>query len=537
MTRYLHFINESIATTRNESLADGLGCGLVTQLWFNQLSHADGRRAFEVVNPDHESYLNQAERDALVDTLWYKSTLSGDIYVATNGTQDGDGSIGDPVNLATVCSALSTVAAGSTIHVLPGEYIGDFYFIHSGSSADEITIVFLAGARIKGSLTLNGDYLVVNDADIFDTPLTRWTNQTGSSPSDIDQKEGLTMYGESIILSHPKVQDVIGNGCGFWQPSINSVLYGLWAINNGWSAPDRGHGHGTYTQNEASGSKLLRNCIWAQGYSGGIRAYTTNQAMQAITIDKCISINDQLFLGGHSPASQCAITNNVVWNDQLEIGETDRDNQDITITGNYVVSWTGYGGSSITLRHWKTHTITGNTFVQRSATETWQIFPHASPLNVNINNNTYYVPNLATGFAIIYTDNGAGGYSSQILTIAQWQALGHDVNSTFTEGLPDANRIFVEHSEYNNDTAHVAIHNWESLSSVPVDFSGGNFILTNTYRAHNAMNPDEYHQFVYDGNSVSIPMTGWSRAIPSGDDEALTGDTWPDFLALVVKGV
>ena len=268
-----------------------------------------------------------------------------------------------------------------------------------------------------------------------------------------------------------------------------------------------------------------------------MRVYTTNaNALYNVTVNKNICVLDQLFLGGHSPAANCAITNNRVWGDMLEVGETDRDNQDILIDGNYVVGYPTSGSSCIILRHWETPTITNNTFVLRDNTATWQIFPHVAQVDVVINNNIYYLPDLDAIFAIIYTDNGSGGYNAAYKTVAQWQAMGYDTNSTFIEGLPTDNRVFVEHSTYNDDICHVAIFNWQELSDVEVDFSGGNLTVNGTYHAYNALNPGEYHEFIYDGELVSIPMTGWTVAIPSGDVVPLVNGTWPLFGAFVVKG-
>lgn len=408
--------------------------------------------------------------------------------------------------------------------------MGDYTLSVSGAINYPIIIDTDATARIKGSIVITGHNMIVNGVNIFDEPATRTTVETGSSPSFI-RPEGMSVYGTNLTIAHAMVYDILSNGAGFWKPAINSEIYGLWTINNGWDAPDRGHGHGLYTQNQSSGDKWIRLCMFAQGYSGGLRAFTTNQELESVHIEGCISLNDQLFLGGGSSASLCSMDDNIVWNDQIEIGETDQDNQDISVSGNYVVSGTGVGTSCVTMRYWKTPTVTGNTFVHRSPSVPWQVIPHTAPSGLVINNNTYYVTDLLAPFAIVYPAEGGANY----YTIAQWQSLGYDIDSTFIEGLPTTNVVVVKHSEYNDDIAHVAIFNWEDLSAVDVDFSGGNFTISETYRAYNAMNPDEYEEFTYNGVDVSIPMTGWTRKIPAGDTTALTEDTWPTFLALVVK--
>ena len=534
MTTYLHFGTYAAATLRNQGIAQGLGCGPITLSWFNQLAHADGRQALEVVDVAHEAILTPTERTILTPSLWYQNALSGTIYVATQGSQIGSGSIDNPVNLGTVCSALCLIAPGSTIVIQAGEYVGDFVFTHAGTALERITIAFRDEAIVKGSFTVGGNYLDVVSLDVYDAPAGRFTEEIGSAPSFM-RHEGLSIFGHHVNIVHPRVMNILGNGVGFWQTSIDSVLYGMWVLNNGWLAPDRGHGHAPYTQNEASGSKLLRNLMLAPQYGGALRVYTTNQNLERVTVDRCICISDQLFLGGHSPASQCVITNNTVWNADLEIGETDRGNVDVLIDGNYVAS--SLNTRCFVYRFWGRLTVTNNTFVMRQDNSVGLLgeYLRLSPSVENINHNIYYYQQRADGKYFTLYDYAVEPPSVTYLTIAQWQALGYDTNSTFIEGLPASNRVFVEHSEYDNDIAHVAIYNWENLGSVPVDFSGGNLTLTNTYHAYNAMNPGEHHSFTYDGEPVPIPMTGWTRAIPAGDTEPLTSDPWPLFGAFVVK--
>lgn len=460
--------------------------------------------------------------------------LTHDFYVAPNGSPSGSGHPCRPLDLLSVSSLRHyLVFPGVRIHLMAGVYEGDYTFVHSGADGSEITIIFEDGAYLKGNLTIDAScqYVVVKNLNAYTEPPTRWTETTGSAP-DIAGRNGLTMFGANSKAIHPFVHDVVASGIGFWQSANGSLLYGAWVINNGWLAPDRGHGHAVYQQGT---NKTTRNCMIAQGYGGGIRSYTGNQSLVNIEISKCITINDVLLHGGGSSSSGVTIADNVVHNQYLEIGETARDNDDVLLNGNYVVGYPGNHG--MVLRYWKNPTITGNTFVIKKdpsigVAAIFQILLHDNEESFTCDNNVYYIesPNTQTRFVTITSGGVQTAY-----TQAQWQALGRDVNSQFIHTLPTVNHVVVNHSEYDNDIAHVAIHNWEGLSHVAVDLSGGNFTQGRTYRAYHAMNPAEYHEFVYDGSPVSIPMTGWSRAIPYGDDTPLTEDTWPNFLALVVK--
>lgn len=461
-----------------------------------------------------------------------------DVYVSPSGTPEGAGTRCDPLNLANVAELLHyLVFPGVRIHLLAGLYVGDFGFAHSGVDGANIEIIFEDGAQIKGSLTLDVErgYLVVRNLYAYNEAETRWTDVVPNGPPGFAQRNGLTIFANDSIAVHPFVRDVIASGIGFWQSATNSVLYGAWIVNHGWDAPDRGHGHAVYQQGE---HKLTRNCVFAQGYGGGIRSYTTTQNLSDIEIDRCITINDVLLHGGNAASSGITVTNNVTWNQYLEIGETSLDNDDVLIDGNYTVG--KVGTEAMVLRYWKNPVITNNVFVSRKdpiigMASIFQIRLHDAPESFVCDNNTYYVedPNYTTTRFLTITQAGV----QTAYTQAQWQALGRDVNSVFISGLPTANHVVINHSEYDDDIAHIAILNWEGLASVDVDFSGGNFTLTETYRAYNAMNYNEYHQFVYDGTAVPIPMTGWTRAIPVGATEPLTEDTWPTFGAFVVRAV
>ena len=68
-------------------------------------------------------------------------------------------------------------------------------------------------------------------------------------------------------------------GCSFWTGAKDSELYGCLIYNNGWQAPDRGHGHCIYTQND-DGVKHIASCIMTCLYDGQqtVQAYGSKNA-------------------------------------------------------------------------------------------------------------------------------------------------------------------------------------------------------------------------------------------------------------------
>jgi len=528
------FENVTVCTARNSDIADELGCGPVTQQWYAQKLNADGRAAFVVPDAAGESYLMTGEQAALTETLWEQVELPATTYVDPAGTKAGAGTELSPVDMSTAFTALSLVAAGSQINVNAGVYTGDYSFQHNGTALARTTVTFAPGAKIKGSLVVYGQYVDIYYPVCYSEPIARETEETGSNPT-IREVDGIKVLSAHSRIIHPMIYDKIANGVTNWQASSDATLYGAWILNNGWTALDRGHGHGCYTQNDTD-TKTIELVTFAQGYSGGLRAYTESQSVIGFRINKCISVRDEMLIGGHSPASDIVIDGNKIYGAYLEVGETDRDNDDVQIINNYVVS--GENSGALILRWWKDITITGNTFIldpNMTHFLDWSI--HPNPTSITIDNNTYYrlTPHPSGhDFSTIDT-NGTVVYYS----IAQWQALGYDVNSTFVEGLPETNQVFCEQSTFDAERGTVTIYNWQGLDDVAVDLSSFDLTSGNTYRLYNAMNPAEYHAFVSDGtdSAVSVPMTAldWTVAIPYGDTTALQAITAPDFMTFVLE--
>lgn len=535
MIQYLHFIDDTEAEARNTEIATEQGCGPITMLWFNKLSNPDGRRAFEVVDPGDESVLTSGEQLSLVDVLWFQNNLSGTIYADLAGLITGDGSIGDPVTLATIYSYLSTLAAGTVVNVNAGIYSGDFEINHDGVNGNPIEIRYDEAAALLGSLIVHSSFLDLWNVHHYLEPLNRVTIEPGSGPA-IKTESGLTVYGADVRLLFPTIHDVVSSGIGNWDDADNALIHGAHCFNNGWQGPDRGHGHGIYIQGS---NKLVELCVLGPGYGGSIRVFATSTTLQNITVTKTVCINDQLFVGGHTPAEGIIVSDNVVYNDKLEIGDTDDDNDDVTITGNYIVN--NPEGGVFTLRFWKNITMTDNVFVSRSADGAilGELFPHAVPATINIDNNTYYIenPQASGNYFITYTEDpmDPNHFIPEFHTIVEWQALGYDVNSNFIFGLPVANELRLEQSAYDNEWLLLTVHNWEGLVNIDVDLTTFGLTLAKDYRFLNALNLNENHPFTYTGIVESIPASGWTTQVPSGAAAALYPHPAPNFLCFIIK--
>ena len=109
---------------------------------------------------------------------------------------------------------------------------------------------------------------------------------TGSNPADA-RGSGVGMYAEGVKLINLVVHDT-GVGVGNWSPAPDGEVYGCIIFYNGWDAPDRGHGHGIYAQNETGKKYLTDNVIFRQ-FSYGIHAYTEGGKIDNFEVESAIS--------------------------------------------------------------------------------------------------------------------------------------------------------------------------------------------------------------------------------------------------------
>ena len=83
-------------------------------------------------------------------------------------------------------------------------------------------------------------------------------------------------YGTGTKVINLVIHDT-GQGIGAWQQGKNNEYYGNIVYNNGWDAPDRLHGHGTYAQNETA-TKILRTIFFFNQFGVNSRTGGTDDS-------------------------------------------------------------------------------------------------------------------------------------------------------------------------------------------------------------------------------------------------------------------
>ena len=425
-------------------------------------------------------------------------------FVSIDGLPSATGTQQDPLDLATALSSSSPAQAGDTIWVAGGIYHGTFTSELRGHDGAPITIRPLPGEHViidsniaqptGSALTINGYWSIYRDFEVLSTNGNRISAFSGSNPTDIDLAGGL-----NIFASHIKVINFIihDSSCGisFWRPAIDSELYGNIIYNNGWSGPDRGHGHAIYTQNE-TGTKRIENNIIFFGFGTGIHAYTEGGSIQGFDIlnnvwyqtgasdPRASQRKDNCLVGGFQPVARLLLKNNQGWS----LGRGTRigyggsvDNLDATFIDNYLAEGLWFAGN-------------------------WN--------NLNLQNNHIYGD-------LINVDTGS--FSNNVFLPE------HPSNGT---------KVFIQPNKYDFSRARLSIYNYAEQDSVLVDPSeflkvGDGFEIRSVFD----LNGSAIVSGFFDGTDISIPMGTVIPPQPFGLDGGISGDDDPGkkFATFLIK--
>jgi hypothetical protein len=165
-------------------------------------------------------------------------------YAAPSGTSSGKGTQAAPWDLATALTS-SLVQPGDELWLQAGTYgDGSFQFnaTLTGTAANPIIVRASAGQRaiINGGLEVNGAYTWYWGFEVTNLAVTN---------RNAEFTFGFNIFGPGTRFINLIVHDT-GLGFGFWEPAVDSEIYGSLIYYNGYDLPDRGHGHGLYVQNK-----------------------------------------------------------------------------------------------------------------------------------------------------------------------------------------------------------------------------------------------------------------------------------------------
>ncbi|MEO8592843.1 MAG: hypothetical protein ABI759_05950 [Candidatus Solibacter sp.] len=367
----------------------------------------------------------------------------------------------------------------------------------SGTLAQPVYVRQYPGERatINSGLVVAGNYVWYWGFEVanLNWPWPRYTSTSGSFPGG-KPADGVAFTQGSVgcKLINVVVRDS-ADGVADQQESSATEIYGTLTYNNGWSAPDRGHGHGLYIQNASSIPKLLTNNITYNSFDIGIQAYGAAGPVAHIHLDGNVAFNaglpdgkrvDNVIFAAGGVKQDIKIANSVFYNpldaaaDNTGFNEMDAlwasgMNLDLDIRGSFWVGATPTTHTTLLLRNWQSVLFQGNTVV--------------GPLDVqgittyNWSGNTYYKSAPPPGI---------------------------DQASAVFNHNPTGVTTLVQPNRYEPGRAHIIVMNWDKTPTVSVDVTSSGLTAGTQYEVRDSQNfyGDPILTGTYDGNPITLPM-------------------------------
>lgn len=433
--------------------------------------------------------------------IWGALALgAADFYVAPTGTPGGVGSQAWPWDLQTALNHPSAVKPGDTIWLKGGVYAGKYQSRLKGSPTAPIQVRSFPGERaildsnsdvlLPATLQLNGQDAWFRDLEIRNSHPKRVFETSGSNPYNA-RPTGVNVEGMRLKVINCIIHDH-GNGMGSWAGADDSEIYGNLIFNNGWDAPDRGHGHNIYGQNRY-GTKRIAHNIYFNAFSHGIHIYGSGTAyLDNFVLDGNIGFNN-------GRISATGITRNILLG-----GDKVAQNGVVRQNATYFSPDSRVGQNNFGYRAGCNNLLLDGNY-----------FANSANLLVSCTSGAQIQGNL---FHFSY--NFAGDQFP---------------SNTFTQSRPTGSRILVYPNQYEAGRAHVAVFNWDGLPSV-------------TVALNNVLNPGDRYEIrdaenyldapiatgTYNG-SVSIPMTSTRFAPAIGALQVAQIHTSSEFGAFVIQ--
>jgi len=477
-------------------------------------------------------------------------------YVAPDGTASGDGSPGNPWDIMTALAHPSVVKPGDVIYLRGGRYDNtnvpgkSFHSILTGTAEAPITvrsapgewaILDFQGGPFGGGITLAGAWATYRDFEVTSSALTHVSTQSSSHPTDI-LRTGFTAAGQNLRIFNLVIHDLVGVGLGAYRPDQNIEIYGNIIYYNGYQAPDRGHGHGIYIQNETGVKLVAENIIFNQ-YHSGLHLFGTSAFVQNMTFKGNIAFNNG------AVSRQGALASNII----LATNKTTIEN--ITITENYtyfhrpqgqnrlghsrgrgLIARDNYfigGLFAVVVRKWRDLNFTNNT-IWGEVYNLQLVYPDGSPSIAYVWDENSYVR--GTRLA----QYRLGDTTPVNYAFPSWQnTTGLDTNSTEQAtgtGRPTGVTVFVRPNRYEVGRANIVVYNWDEHETIEVEV-GQVLVPGMAYEVRNVMNyfGPPVVQGVYDGQPLTLPMTGLKVVAPHGNAPTHPSHPGPVFGAFVLR--
>ncbi len=462
------------------------GCGLTAKQ--NEISRyrLEIKNGVERAFPDESRSGNQ------------ESPPYAEHYVSPQGTASNDGTINKPWDLRTALSHPKSIRPGDIIWLRGGVYKGAFISQLIGRSGMPIVVRQYPGDRVTvdgctnpptadPTLSIKGEYTWYWGFEVTNCRERRATTVAGSGIED--RGGGIDLSGTDVKLINLVIHDT-GGGIAAWMPAKRAELSGNIVYYNGWDGPDRGHGHGIYVQNE-HGMKVLSNNVVFSQFGSGIHAYAEKGYVNNLILEGNI-----VFLNGALSERSGFSRNLLIGGQHTAAG--------LNLTGNSTYYPLSGGGANMI-----GYGVGCNRLV---LTDNYFAGPDALTINkctdIEIKGNAFV--GTSTGFPQFeYRENEYRPKPS----------------GTAVELRPD---------RWEEGRAYLAVYNWDGKVRLLVDLARLGWKAGQRYKLRNVQNYfEEAQQGTYDGESIEVPMTGWTVAQPVG--KPAPRSTFPEFGAFVLE--
>jgi hypothetical protein len=417
-------------------------------------------------------------------------TAPSGVYASPAGWKGGDGSAERPLDLAGALAVNSPAKPGDTVWLRGGRYHGAFVSFLNGTADRPIVVRPYPGERViidsapsnKPALEINGSWTIFRDFEVMNSDTRRVSAEGGSFPSDLRRGGGVDMHGQNTKIINLVIHDLAG-GISMWRDAVNAEAYGNIVFSNGWSANDRAHGHGLYTQNE-TGTRLIADNIIFNQYGSGIHAFGSSEAyLDGIHLEGNVVFNN----GIHVPAT---IWNILIGGGRVATSPVLRSNFTYTSGGHAAGNNLGYdaGCSDLTMQ------------------------------------DNYFV-NSGSGYAMEFV-NCAGAvernrFHGTVRGIAEKSIVPEpEIKKRYPQNIyesrPTGVDTFVRPNRYEPGRAHVIVFNWDRANDVSVDLSDAGLASGAAFeiRDVHSMGGDPVASGTYSGSAVTIPMSRLTVVTP-----------------------
>ena len=342
------------------------------------------------------------------------------------------------------------------------------------------------------TLEIHGVYAWYWGFEITNSDPTRWSDTPFVPPA----RRGMAVEveGDHVKLIHLVLHDT-NQGVLTASSANDTEIAGCLIYYNGYDAPDRGHGHGIYVQNDSgNATKRVHDNIIFEQFGYGLHGYTESGKLDHIEYDGN-TVFDNGGLSSHG------------WDTNILLGGLKRA-VNPTITSNATYNQDHHGANNLGYRAGCSGPMVKDNYLDGDTA-----LKIVSCSNVTMTGNSFY-------------DTVSGFTPSQF------------PNNTYYSSRPGGSKVFLRPSAYESGRAHLTVYNWDLASSVAVDVSslmtpGTEWVLLNAQNPFGAA----VATGTYSGGTLDVPMTALTPATPIGASRpAATGPEFNAFVLLFTPG-